>query len=716
MAKIIVLFSTKGGVGKTLISGNLAFSIAQAKKKVLLVDGDLDVVGDMARMINLEQGKSLVDIMYLLKNDKEVIVSEFMSRRDSVDFIPAVTKVRQVSQFEPDLIKRIFNLFKENYDYIVVDGGRVFTESLIRFFDEANLLLLMVTPDILAVYQTKWALDTLQSLFFPLEMVRIIMNRAGSLASISMSELKSSLPCEIILKIPSEGEIAMLSVNKKTPLVKEFPKSRITYVLKEFVRDVLSKEESFLKRKEIEEIRTDIRKYRESFSEKKVTVFENASEEQHSFEERKEEDEMVTLKQRLHKRLIDELNLRRLEVKIFSDHNKMRALKKKAEKLLGGFLVEETHSLVSSQEVREKLIKEMIDEALGLGPLEDFLNDPLVTDIMVNNKEEIYVEENGKIKLTSKRFVSNEQVKTVIERIIAPIGRHIDESIPMVDARLPDGSRVNAIIPPLSLTGPTLTIRKFRKEKFKVKELVDLGALNLGMGSFLEACVLARKNMIVSGGTGSGKTTVLNILSSFILSDERIITLEDAAELKLDQAHWVRLESRSANIEGKGQVTIKDLFRNTLRMRPDRIVVGECRGAETLDMLQAMNTGHDGSMTTLHANSTHDVLVRLDSMVLMSGIGLPIRALREMIASAVDLIVHTARLSDGSRKIIQITELTELYDEMHIGLKDIFTFRQKGIDSEKRVIGDFKPTGYIPTFFEDMRIRGINISKDIFQP
>ncbi|MBU0878459.1 MAG: AAA family ATPase, partial [Candidatus Omnitrophica bacterium] len=243
MAKIIVLFSTKGGVGKTLISGNLAFSIAQAKKKVLLVDGDLDVVGDMARMINLEQGKSLVDIMYLLKNDKEVIVSEFMSRRDSVDFIPAVTKVRQVSQFEPDLIKRIFNLFKENYDYIVVDGGRAFTESLIRFFDEANLLLLMVTPDILAVYQTKWALDTLQSLFFPLEMVRIIMNRAGSLASISMSELKSSLPCEIILKIPSEGEIAMLSVNKKTPLVKEFPKSRITYVLKEFVRDVLSKEE-----------------------------------------------------------------------------------------------------------------------------------------------------------------------------------------------------------------------------------------------------------------------------------------------------------------------------------------------------------------------------------------------------------------------------------------------------------------------------------------
>jgi pilus assembly protein CpaF len=404
-----------------------------------------------------------------------------------------------------------------------------------------------------------------------------------------------------------------------------------------------------------------------------------------------------------------------LNLGALTTQNKIKDLREKAEKIVGNLLVEVGGKFISSQEVRRKLVTEIIDEALGLGPLEDLLHDETITDIMVNNKNEIFIERKGKIILTSKKFISNEQVKTIIERIISPLGRHIDESVPLVDARLPDGSRVNAIIPPLSLTGPTLTIRKFRKERYKVEELIGLGTLNQAMQQFIVACVLSRKNMIISGGTGSGKTTILNLLSGYIPNDERIITIEDAAELKLNQDHWVRLESRPPNIEGKGAITIRDLFKNTLRMRPDRIIVGECRSAEVLDMLQAMNTGHDGSMTTVHANSTHDVIARLDAMILMSGVELPIRAIREMISSAIQVVVHTARLSDGSRKITQISEVTGMKDETHIGLEDIFLFRQTGIDANKNIIGKFTATGYIPSFIEDVRVRGIPLPDDVFK-
>ena len=366
-------------------------------------------------------------------------------------------------------------------------------------------------------------------------------------------------------------------------------------------------------------------------------------------------------------------------------------------------------------DARKKLVKEIVDEALGFGPLEDLIDDDDISDIMVNGKDQIYVEKHGKLEITSKKFISNDQVRQVIERIVSPLGRRIDESTPMVDARLPDGSRVNAIIPPLSLVGPILTIRKFGKESIVMEDLIKFNSLSQPMADFIRACVIGRKNIIVSGGTGSGKTTVLNVISSYIPEKERIITIEDAAELRLRQEHWARLESRPANIEGKGAITIRDLFRNTLRMRPDRIIIGECRGAETLDMLQAMNTGHDGSMTTVHANSTHDVLSRLDSMILMSGSELPVRAIREMIASALDVIVHTSRFSDGTRKIIQVSEITGMIDEIHIGLKDIFVFKQTSIDPDGKALGNYEPTGYVPSFLKDINIRGINLPESIFQ-
>jgi len=363
----------------------------------------------------------------------------------------------------------------------------------------------------------------------------------------------------------------------------------------------------------------------------------------------------------------------------------------------------------------ERIKKEVFDEALRLGPLEDLLDDPTVSEIMVNGPHQVYVERGGRLQLTDLQFADDASVNAIIERIVAPLGRRIDESQPYVDARLKDGSRVNAIIPPLSLSGPSITIRKFSKKTLTVKDFIRFGTWNANAAAFMEVCVKLRKNIIVAGGTGSGKTTLLNLLSSFIPETERIVTVEDAAELKLVQPHVVRLEARPPNVEGKGAVTIRDLVKNCLRMRPDRIIVGECRSGEALDMLQAMNTGHDGSLTTVHANSPRDVVSRLETMVLMSGMELPSRAIREQIASAVDIIIHESRLADGSRKVTAITEVTGM-EGQNIVMQDLFTFRQSGVDENGRIVGEFKPTGAMPTFFDTLKSRGINLDPRIFQP
>ena len=363
----------------------------------------------------------------------------------------------------------------------------------------------------------------------------------------------------------------------------------------------------------------------------------------------------------------------------------------------------------------ERIKKEVFDEALRLGPLEDLLDDPTVSEIMVNGPHQVYVERGGRLQLTDLQFADDASVNAIIERIVAPLGRRIDESQPYVDARLKDGSRVNAIIPPLSLSGPSITIRKFSKKTLTVEDFIRFGTWNANAAAFMEVCVKLRKNIIVAGGTGSGKTTLLNLLSSFIPETERIVTVEDAAELKLVQPHVVRLEARPPNVEGKGAVTIRDLVKNCLRMRPDRIIVGECRSGEALDMLQAMNTGHDGSLTTVHANSPRDVVSRLETMVLMSGMELPSRAIREQIASAVDIIIHESRLADGSRKVTAITEVTGM-EGQNIVMLDLFTFRQSGVDENGRIVGEFKPTGAMPTFFDTLKSRGINLDPRIFQP
>jgi pilus assembly protein CpaF len=350
---------------------------------------------------------------------------------------------------------------------------------------------------------------------------------------------------------------------------------------------------------------------------------------------------------------------------------------------------------------------------MGLGPLEVLLNDNEVTEIMVNGPHRIYVERKGKLELSDVVFKDNNHVMNIINRIVSQVGRRVDESSPMVDARLVDGSRFNAVIPPLSLVGPSMTIRKFSKKPFTANDLIKFGSISPKMVSFLEACVKGRMNIIVAGGTGSGKTTLLNVLSSCIPNNERIVTIEDAAELQLMQDHVVTLESRPPNLEGKGQISIRDLVKNSLRMRPDRIIVGEVRSGETLDMLQAMNTGHDGSLTTAHANSPRELMSRLETMVLMSGMDLPVRAIREQIQSGLDLVVHQSRLKDGTRKVVHITEVVGMEGDV-ITLQDIFTYKTEGVDSFGRMKGNFVATGIRPNFVEKLASSGILVRDDWF--
>jgi pilus assembly protein CpaF len=408
-------------------------------------------------------------------------------------------------------------------------------------------------------------------------------------------------------------------------------------------------------------------------------------------------------KYRVQNRLINELDPK-------LDLSNQAEVRRQIEDLFGKVADEEGLALTRAERVR--MLEQITDEILGLGPLEPLLRDETITEVMVNGPQQVYIEREGRLEMTNVTFQNDEHVMKIIQRIIAPIGRRIDESSPMVDARLADGSRVNAIIPPLSLVGPVLTIRKFAATPFTVEDLIRFGTATTEMFEFLEACVKARLNIFVAGGTGSGKTTMLNILSSFIPDDERIVTIEDAAELQLRQEHVVTLEARPSNIEGKGAVPIRELVRNALRMRPDRIVVGECRSAEALDMLQAMNTGHDGSMSTGHANSPRDMLARLETMVLMAGMDLPLRAIREQIASAVDLIVHQNRLKDGSRKIVNITEVQGMEGDVVV-MQDIFIFEQTGV-VEGKIEGKLRPTGIRPKFVEKFESAGIHLPPNVF--
>jgi pilus assembly protein CpaF len=409
----------------------------------------------------------------------------------------------------------------------------------------------------------------------------------------------------------------------------------------------------------------------------------------------------IELRREIHRLLLENLDLARLDQKkMYDPSTRARVLTALRR------VVRNLDARIPPEIDRDVLVGELADEALGLGPLERFLSDPNVTEVMVVNAETIYVETGGRLVRTDARFTDDERVRAVIERIVTPLGRRIDESSPLVDARLPDGSRVNAIIRPLALRGSCITIRKFARTPLTMDKLVAMGSLTPTMGLFLMRSVLAKKNVLISGGTGSGKTTLLNVLSAAIPESERIVTIEDAAELQLSQPHVVSLETRPANMEGRGEYTIRDLVRNALRMRPDRIIVGECRGGEALDMLQAMNTGHEGSLTTTHANSPHEALARLEILALMGGLDLPAQAIRKQIASSIHVIVQIARLSDGTRKVVSISEASDVEEDGVIEERPIFEFVRKNMAGD-RVVGDFRSTGYLPSFLDQFIVLGL---------
>jgi pilus assembly protein CpaF len=412
------------------------------------------------------------------------------------------------------------------------------------------------------------------------------------------------------------------------------------------------------------------------------------------------------IKEKIHRRLIDNIDLDRVE------SIPAEELKNQVRDVVESLLVSESNIALGFN--REKLVEEILHEVFGLGPLEPLLGDPTIADILVNTYKQVYIERYGKLELTHTVFKDDNHLRRIIDRIVSDVGRRIDEASPMVDARLADGSRVNAIIPPISLDGPMLSIRKFTIHRLSIQDLINLHSLTQEMGQVVKGIVKARLNVLIAGGTGSGKTTFLNVLSGFIPTTERIVTIEDAAELQLQQDHVVRLETRPPNIEKQGQITQRDLVRNALRMRPDRIIVGEVRGAEALDMLQAMNTGHDGSLTTLHANTTRDALRRLETMILMAGTNLPDKAMREQISSAIDVIIHIGRLSDGTRKVFKISEITGMEGEV-VTLQDIFIYEKLGIREDGTVVGVFRTTGIRPKFYDQLKTSGIVLPPELFE-
>jgi len=698
---LLVVSGTQPAVGKTFVSLRLSASLAaQLKKPVCLLDLD---PGDSqaAKFLGVAVARSLFELVPLLKRGTAPAALPFekvsATHSSGIHLLAGALPGRSPSPSDLQSLPAICEGLLSRYPWVIVDGGRAFSELVLPICRVAQGLVLVTTPELVRSYQTKWALAMLEGLGLSLRSAKVLLNRAQPLASGEAHDLQAELPCEIVAYLPvvspESGPSRTLSV---VALAADDPVMRLAGRL------VAGSIEWGPRGMQPRVDRAD-------------AALWSARMHAMTFVPLRDEvtDPVAIVKRRVHTQLLEMPDLKDPELASPTSQRHWLALRRNIEQLVAGLLARESEPLVALPDVRARLVKEITDEALGLGPLEDLLEDPDVTDILVNGKDQVYVERRGRLELTAKQFVTTNQLRAVMERILAPVGRRVDESSPMVDARLPDGSRVNVVIHPLALRGPIISIRKFSRIRYTQDDLIQLGSLTPAMARLLHACVRARKNMIISGGAGSGKTTLMNILAAAIPAGQRIITIEDAAEFKLSQTHWVSLEARPPNIEGKGAVTIRELFRNALRMRADRILIGECRGAETLDMLQAMNTGHDGSLTTMHANSPRDVIARLDSMVLMSDIELPVRAVREMVASAVHVIMHTEKLADGSRKITDIAEITGMGPEGDILFQDLFTFRQTGLGPEGKVLGTFEPAGRLPMCWKDLVATGVGIDESM---
>jgi len=692
---IISILGGKGGVGKSLFASNLAFAYAhELRTKTLLLDFDQKACGDQNLITGLKSKKTIKELSeFSGAIDPKTIGLFTTTHKMGVSYIGMPTEPTVAEQIDSEGLGKTLKAVKNIYPCTIIDVGSELNDLALKALEHSTLIFIVVTPDFLAVNQTKRLYSELMTMLFPKDMVQVVLNQFQKGHPISPDVLGKRIGKPVFSLVPKDDQNCLNALNRSKPLMEVAASSAFSRGVIDCVRKLQQK---------------NVLKILEKLNKPDAKSNKMSAEKLNSGTSKS----WTELKLRIHRGLVEEMDLKKSNE---SDDPKAHiVLREQTKKVIVALLAkEDTKSLLKGRDDMNRIVKEILDEALGLGPLEDLLSDRDVSEIMVVGPEKIYFEQSGKIKLSDITFSSDRQVLNVIERIVAPIGRRIDEKTPYVDARLKDGSRVHAIIPPCAIDGSTITIRKFPENVLTYKDLVKFGSLTEEMADFLRIAVEAHRNIVVSGGTGSGKTTLINMLGSFIPANERIITCEDSAELSLPQEHVVRLETRPPSLDGEGAIDIRLLVKQTLRMRPERIVVGECRGAETLDMLQAMNTGHDGSMTTVHSNSPRDCIARLETLVQYAGSGLPSRGIKEMISSAVHLIVQQTRLDDGSRKIVNISEVSGMQGDV-VTLQDIFTFKQEGMNKQGKIIGKFQASGFIPKFVEQLERKGYKIPRGIF--
>lgn len=696
---LIGVVGGKGGVGKSIVAANLSCAfMAELRQQVLLIDADSKSVGDQNVILGLKPQKTLRELTQMTSSLNSVGINQIVTPHASgISYLGAVRGPEERLDVSPDLAVKLLEHLSRHFKFIIVDLGNDLTPLQHTILQEATAAIVVTTPELLVITQTQRLMNDLFSATFPKDMFQLVINKASA-PGINPQAISNQLLMPAIGMIPQDDITSNQSVQKFTPFVLSQPKAPISQAYFDIVRKMTGGI--------IQRLKT-LAKPKPSLPPAPVGVAGSPANSNSS----SPLDPMTQIKLRVHSELIRTADLNKLLAEARGDESKQHELREKTKREITQIVDKEAPEL--SREDRSKVIKEVLEESLGLGPLEDLLANPDVSEIMVNGAKKIFIEKSGKVTLSTVTFTSNDHLRRIIERIVTPLGRQINNASPYVDARLKDGSRVNAVIEPLALDGPAVTIRKFKKGGVSPEKYIEYGSMNRQMIDFLRICVENGINVVVSGGTGSGKTTLLNMLSSFIPANERIITVEDAAELQLQQEHVVRLETRPASMEGSNAVTIRDLIKNALRMRPDRIVVGECRDGAALDMLQAMNTGHDGSMTTTHANNPRECISRLETLVMMAGMELPVKAIREQIASAVNLIVQISRLSDGSRKILSITEVGTIQGD-YPTLAEIYEFKQTGFDKNRKIQGVFQFKGTVPRFVQKLKDKGVVIPNDLF--
>ena len=705
----------KGGVGKSVFAANLAHAfLKEMKAKTLLIDCDPKSCGDQNFITGIRPQKTVMDLaQFNGAITAQSIPALVTTHASGLGFIGAVQGPDQVFSVQIDLLRKQIQSLSQHYKYIIIDLGSELENVQMGIIEDATAVIVVATPEVLVVNQTRRLMNELLSASVPGEFLQIVLNKMAR-GGLDQNAISQSLRRPIVGIIPQDDPTAVSALQRSSPFVVSNPASPMSSAYHDIVRKLTGGILQKLKLATKPKV-TALAKVEGSGGgggNAQVAGLPSMLDPKMRRGRKKEISTLTLLKMQIHSGLIKEMDLKKDLMNSEGDPQKAKELKNRTQKTVSELCDRLSPGL--PRDDRSRVIKETLDEALGLGPLEELLADPTVTEIMVNGSDMIYVEKSGKLTLSNVTFTSNLQLRNVIERIVSPLGRRIDERTPYVDARLPDGSRVNAIIEPLSIDGPAVTIRKFPQERITEKDYVQrFGSMTQQMVDFLKICVEQGLNIVISGGTGSGKTTLLNVMSSFIPVNERIVTVEDAAELQMKQEHVVRLETRPANLEGTGEISIRDLIKNSLRMRPDRIVVGECRDGAALDMLAAMNTGHDGSMTTVHANTPREAISRLETLCLMAGMELPAKAIREQIAGAVNLIVQISRQSDGSRKIMSITEVVGMQGDT-VTLQEVFRFKEEGFDKNRKIVGQFQALGLIPTFIEEFEARGVSIPRNLF--